>query len=328
MDATTLQKFLSSVHSYKGLEKLNVFVDNKAKNKPLKWWLQQMDEITPSDEPFNVPKFLTSYRLLSSKKNLYSAKYMDEILDWAVENKSKFKTGLLSSKMQQYRQLITKNEKEEQERESELEKKSSLDKEAFDADHLQNFMTSIQKYKGLEKLNMFFENKNLKKPLQWWLKEIDKMTLDDSKPFTPTTFVSKHKLMANKPAIETLDSILDWARTNKLKFKEALENSDLSKYRSVITKKEKQLTDDEKGQIELDFHDLLLDAEDSDEEWKTVQSEIKKNDLKIKDIRRSDENDLGVVYGQISDIKNFLKWYTDGSGLEFEYFDFIEPFEK
>ena len=329
MDVTTLQKLLSSIHNYKGIEKINVFIDNKSKNKPLKWWLQQMDEMTPSEDTFKIPQFIASYRILSSKKNLYSAKYMDEVLDWALENKSKFKAGLMNGKMQQYRQLITKNEKEEKERESELvEKKSSLDKSALDVDNLQSFLNSIHTYKGMEKLNIFFENKNLKKPVQWWLKEIDKMSLNDSNPFVTTAFLSKHKLLANKPAVEILDNILDWAKSNKMKFKEALENNDLSKYRSIIIKKEKQLDDDEKGQIELDFHDLLLDAEDSDEEWKTVQSEIKKNDLKLKNIRRSDENDLGVVVGKISDIKNFLKWYTDGSGLEFEFFDFIEPVEK
>ena len=329
MDVTTLQKLLSSIHNYKGIEKINVFIDNKSKNKPLKWWLQQMDEMTPSEDTFKIPQFIASYRILSSKKNLYSAKYMDEVLDWALENKSKFKAGLMNGKMQQYRQLITKNEKEEKERESELvEKKSSLDKSALDVDNLQSFLNSIHTYKGMEKLNIFFENKNLKKPVQWWLKEIDKMSLNDSNPFVTTAFLSKHKLLATKPAVEILDNILDWAKSNKMKFKEALENNDLSKYRSIIIKKEKQLDDDEKGQIELDFHDLLLDAEDSDEEWKTVQSEIKKNDLKLKNIRRSDENDLGVVVGKISDIKNFLKWYTDGSGLEFEFFDFIEPVEK
>ena len=325
----SLQKLLSSIHNYKGIEKINVFIDNKSKNKPLKWWLQQMDEMTPSEDTFKIPQFIASYRILSSKKNLYSAKYMDEVLDWALENKSKFKAGLMNGKMQQYRQLITKNEKEEKERESELvEKKSSLDKSALDVDNLQSFLNSIHTYKGMEKLNIFFENKNLKKPVQWWLKEIDKMSLNDSNPFVTTAFLSKHKLLATKPAVEILDNILDWAKSNKMKFKEALENNDLSKYRSIIIKKEKQLDDDEKGQIELDFHDLLLDAEDSDEEWKTVQSEIKKNDLKLKNIRRSDENDLGVVVGKISDIKNFLKWYTDGSGLEFEFFDFIEPVEK
>jgi len=329
MDVTTLQKLLSSIHNYKGIEKINVFIDNKSKNKPLKWWLQQMDEMTPSEDTFKIPQFIASYRILSSKKNLYSAKYMDEVLDWALENKSKFKAGLMNGKMQQYRQLITKNEKEEKERESELvEKKSSLDKSALDVDNLQSFLNSIHTYKGMEKLNIFFENKNLKKPVQWWLNEIDKMSLNDSNPFVTTAFLSKHKLLATKPAVEILDNILDWAKSNKMKFKEALENNDLSKYRSIIIKKEKQLDDDEKGQIELDFHDLLLDAEDSDEEWKTVQSEIKKNDLKLKNIRRSDENDLGVVVGKISDIKNFLKWYTDGSGLEFEFFDFIEPVEK
>jgi len=128
MDVSTLKQFLTSTHTYKGLNKLDVFSDNKMKNKPLRWWLQLMDETPVSDEPFNVTKFITTYRILSQKK-LRSSEYLNEVLDWAINNKSKFKTGLQGSKMVQYRQGITKNEQLEQEREKEAETAESEIKE-------------------------------------------------------------------------------------------------------------------------------------------------------------------------------------------------------
>ena len=133
MDVSTLKQFLNSTHTYKGLDKLNVFSENKMKNKPLKWWLQQMDEAPMSDEPFNVTKFITTYRILSQKK-LRSSEYMNEVLDWAVNNKAKFRAGLQNSKMIQYRPNITKNEQMEQEREKEAAaeaEKTNEEKKAF-----------------------------------------------------------------------------------------------------------------------------------------------------------------------------------------------------
>lgn len=133
MDVSTLKQFLNQTHTYKGLDKLNVFPDNKMKNKPLKWWLQQMDEAPTSDEPFNITQFVTTYRILSQKK-LRSSEYMNEVLDWAVNNKAKFRAGLQGSKMVQYRPNITKNEKMEQEREQEAAaeaEKTKEEKKAF-----------------------------------------------------------------------------------------------------------------------------------------------------------------------------------------------------
>lgn len=118
MDVSTLKQFLNSIHTYKGLNKLDVFFDNKMKNKPLKWWLEQMDSTSASDEPFNVNKFSSTYRILSSKK-LRASEYLNEVLDWAVNNKAKLRAGLQNDKMIQYRQGITKNEQQEQEREKE-----------------------------------------------------------------------------------------------------------------------------------------------------------------------------------------------------------------
>jgi hypothetical protein len=96
------------------------------KNKPLKWWLEQMDSTSASDEPFNVNKFSSTYRILSSKK-LRASEYLNEVLDWAVNNKAKLRAGLQNDKMIQYRQGITKNEQQEQEREKEAAEASQAE---------------------------------------------------------------------------------------------------------------------------------------------------------------------------------------------------------
>jgi len=125
LDTASVRKFLNSTHT-PGLHKLEIFYNNKSKNKPLKWWLQQMDEMEASDTPFNISQFLSKYKMLSSKK--YAFEYIDEVLDWAMKNKQKFKNGLQHGNMKQYRQNITKNEQQEQQREKEDE---AGDKKAF-----------------------------------------------------------------------------------------------------------------------------------------------------------------------------------------------------
>ena len=124
-DIASVQKFLNSAHSFKGLEKLNVFYNNKTKNKPLRWWLQEMDSSEASDEPFNTSKFMSTYKIFSQKK-LTAAQYLNEVLDWAINNRSKFQNGL-KGKMIQFRPQITKNEDLEKLKEEEdkiSEKKS------------------------------------------------------------------------------------------------------------------------------------------------------------------------------------------------------------
>ena len=133
-DIASVQKFLNSIHSFKGLEKLNVFYTNKAKNKPLRWWLEQMDSTESSDEPFNTAQFLSKYKLFS-QKTIISAQYLGELLDWAINNKSKFQNGLKGNSMAKYRQYITKNEKDEQQREKEAE---GSNKKAFQS--IANFL--------------------------------------------------------------------------------------------------------------------------------------------------------------------------------------------
>lgn len=197
----------------------------------------------------------------------------------------------------------------------------------MDSATLTKLLIKIHTYPSAGKLNIFFENKNLNKPLQWWLKEIDK---SPSSELDKTSFLSNYKRLSNKKlhSMERLDELLNWIQANIIKFKNALESNELSKFRSFILNKEKQLKEDQTGQIELDFYDFLLDAEDADKEWEKILKTIKSNSLEIENIRRSDEHDLGVIVGKVSDIKKFLEWYTDGSGLEHEYFDFIEPVEK
>jgi len=192
---------------------------------------------------------------------------------------------------------------------------------------LTQLLNKIHTYQGLGKLNIFFENKNLNKPLQWWLQEIDKAPASE---LDKIKFITDYKRLSTKnlKSIEKLNELLNWIQVNKLKFKKALETNELSKFRSFILNKEKQLKEDETGQLELDFNDFLLDAKDADKEWENILKIVKDNGLELKDIRRSDEHDLGVLVGKVSDIKKFLEWYTDGSGLEHEYFDFIEPVTK
>ena len=192
---------------------------------------------------------------------------------------------------------------------------------------LTQLLNKIHTYQGLGKLNIFFENKNLNKPLQWWLQEIDKAPATE---LDKIKFIADYKRLSTKnlKSIEKLNELLNWILANKLKFKKALETNELSKFRSFILNKEKQLKEDETGQLELDFNDFLLDVEDADKEWENILKIVKDNNLELKDIRRSDEHDLGVLVGKVSDIKKFLEWYTDGSGLEHEYFDFIEPVTK
>ena len=192
---------------------------------------------------------------------------------------------------------------------------------------LTQLLNKIHTYQGLGKLNIFFENKNLNKPLQWWLQEIDKAPATE---LDKIKFIADYKRLSTKnlKSIEKLNELLNWIQSNRMKFKKALESNELSKFRSFILNKEKQLKEDETGQLELDFNDFLLDAEDADKEWENILKIVKDNNLELKDIRRSDEHDLGVLVGKVSDIKKFLEWYTDGSGLEHEYFDFIEPVTK
>jgi len=192
---------------------------------------------------------------------------------------------------------------------------------------LTQLLNKIHTYQGLGKLNIFFENKNLNKPLQWWLQEIDKAPATE---LDKIKFIADYKRLSTKnlKSIEKLNELLNWIQSNRMKFKKALESNELSKFRSFILNKEKQLKEDETGQLELDFNDFLLGAEDADKEWENILKIVKDNGLELKDIRRSDEHDLGVLVGKVSDIKKFLEWYTDGSGLEHEYFDFIEPVTK
>jgi len=185
MDVSTLKQFLNSTHTYKGLDKLNVFSDNKMKNKPLKWWLQQMDEAPMSDEPFNVTKFITTYRILSQKK-LRSSEYMNEVLDWAVNNKAKFRAGLQNSKMVQYRPNITKNEQIEQEREKEAvaeAEKTNEEKKAFRT--IASFLNkeANEKYNVVSKRNGKETIWN-KKPMSD--KEADEMVRDLQKAKIPS----------------------------------------------------------------------------------------------------------------------------------------------